>query len=114
MRALLLLVLVLLVVGCRGGKPAAASEPSPESRVTFPSFDGGLTGGAPTRLDAVLFRPRGKGPFPAVVLLHGCGGLFKAGTAGEIVARDREWALRLQELGYVAILPDSFNPRGVA
>jgi dienelactone hydrolase len=38
--------------------------------VTFPSADGDVT------LAAALLRPEGRGPFPAAVLLHGCGGLW--------------------------------------
>jgi poly(3-hydroxybutyrate) depolymerase len=44
--------------------------------VSFPSLDGSLTGGAPTGLRGLLVKPEGSGPFPAVVALHGCGGLF--------------------------------------
>jgi dipeptidyl aminopeptidase/acylaminoacyl peptidase len=42
-----------------------ASGLTPE-RVAVPSADG-------TALDAVLLRPAGDGPHPAVILLHGCG-----------------------------------------
>jgi len=34
-----------------------------------------LTPGAPLTIDATLVLPSGPGPFPAVVQLHGCGGL---------------------------------------
>jgi dienelactone hydrolase len=52
---------------------------------------------------AKLYRPRGNGPFPAVVVLHGCGGL---------TGHHHAWGRRLVEWGYVAIVPDSFGPRG--
>ncbi len=79
-------------------------------KVTFPSEDGDVTGGAPTMLDGYLFRPAGPGPFPAVVGMHGCGGLF---TAGRINARYADWGERLAALGYVVLLPDSFTSRGI-
>ena len=60
---------------------------------------------------ALLFRPKGKGPFPAVVALHGCGGLFNDDK--EIKGREEDWAERLAAAGYVALLPDSFTARGV-
>jgi dienelactone hydrolase len=60
---------------------------------------------------ALLFRPTGKGPFPAVVALHGCGGLFNGGS--EIRSREEDWAERLVAAGYVVLLPDSFTARGV-
>jgi dienelactone hydrolase len=49
-----------------------------------------------------LWLPPGTGPFPAVVVMHGCAGL-----------RDhhRGWARRLTEWGYAAALLDSFHPR---
>jgi dienelactone hydrolase len=79
--------------------------------VSFPSLDGGLTGGAPTILRGVLLRPSGPGPFPAVVALHGCNGLF--GKQGQLVAREAAWSETLTARGYVVLFPDSFGPRGV-
>jgi poly(3-hydroxybutyrate) depolymerase len=32
--------------------------------------------GEAVQLSALQFRPRGAGPFPAIVLLHGCGGMY--------------------------------------
>lgn len=52
-----------------------------------------------------LSRPRGPGPFPAVVLLHGC--------TGPSAALD-EWAARLAGWGFVAFQVDSFSPRGLS
>ena len=52
-----------------------------------------------------LSKPKGDGPFPAVILLHGCGGL---GRANEV-----RTAL-LVDWGYVALNVDSFGPRGLA
>ena len=34
-----------------------------------------VTSSAPASLTAELYTPRGTGPFPAVILMHGCGGL---------------------------------------
>ena len=67
-------------------------------------------GGEPVRLSALQFRPPGPGPFPALVLLHGCGGMYA--PSGNITASYRRWAELLAEDGYVALLVDSFNPRG--
>lgn len=50
-----------------------------------------------------LQKPDGDGPFPAVVLLHTCGGLQQ---------HVLEWAQRLRAHGYVALVLDSFTPRG--
>jgi dienelactone hydrolase len=50
-----------------------------------------------------LSRPEGAGPFPAVVLLHTC-----AGVRDHVLT----WADWLREQGYVALITDSFTPRG--
>jgi dienelactone hydrolase len=54
-------------------------------------------------LTGKLTKPQGDGPFPAVVLLHGCGGIVK---------NNDDWAERLTSWGYVALQVDSFGPRG--
>lgn len=57
-----------------------------------------------------LFRPAGAGPFPAVVALHGCGGLLT--KSGKVATRETDWAERLVAAGYVVLLADSFTARG--
>jgi dienelactone hydrolase len=59
---------------------------------------------------ARLLRPPGPGPFPAVVALHGCGGLLDA--RGKVRKRDADWADRLVGAGHAVLLPDSFTARG--
>lgn len=58
-----------------------------------------------TPLIGYLTRPAGEGPFPAVVLLHGCSGLSP--SAGKI------WSERMSSWGYVALVVDSFTTRGI-
>jgi len=72
--------------------------------------DAALTGGAPTQLDGWLLRPEGPGPFPAVLALHGCAGLY--GSNGELTPRHRDWAERWVSQGYAVLFADSFTPRG--
>ena len=62
-------------------------------------------------LKAVLFRPEGSGPFPAVVGLHACGGLHN--RSGQLGTRYRDWAERLVAAGFVVLFPDSFGSRGL-
>ncbi|MFL5095586.1 MAG: dienelactone hydrolase family protein [Xanthobacteraceae bacterium] len=62
-------------------------------------------------LKAVLFRPEGAGPFPAVVGLHGCSGLLN--RSGQLGTRYRDWGERLAAAGYVVLYPDSFGARGI-
>ncbi len=97
---MLLLPLVALVTVA-----SLSPAPTPTPRhVSFPSRDG-------TPLDALLFRPAGVGPFAAVITLHGCAGSYDG--HGQLAARDGDWASLLVAAGYVVLLPDSFNPRGV-
>ena len=47
---------------------------------------------------------------PALVLLHGCGGLYE--RPGRLALRYTEMAARLNALGVQALAPDSLTPRG--
>ncbi len=84
------LVVVAFLAGCAGRGDA----------VRFAN----VTPGAPVSIDATLVRPAGPGPFPAVVQLHGCGG---------VEAQSFRWARWLADHGYVALVVDSFGPRHV-
>ncbi|MCY1059028.1 dienelactone hydrolase family protein [Nannocystis sp. SCPEA4] len=84
---------------------AAAQQPA---RVEFRSAD---TAGTP--LTGYLYRPAGPGPFPAVIALHGCSGLFSTVDPARLSERHDDWAERLVRQGYVVLFPDSFGPRGV-
>jgi len=61
------------------------------------------------RLRGELFVPRGNGPFPAVVLMHGCGGWQPA-----VVTSLNSHAMSFLDHGYVVLNLDSFGPRGKA
>jgi carboxymethylenebutenolidase len=98
---------------------AAASE-----TVYFKSADG------ITEIVAYLFKPAGAGPHPAIVLLHGRGGAYSAADNANctLVARDKTspcnastlskrhemWGAFWAARGVLALLPDSFGPRGKA
>lgn len=89
-----------------------AAEPArTQETVHFPSNDADLAGGTATTLSGLLLRPTGEGPFAAVVLLHGCGGLHD--SSGRLTSRHDDWARRLRDRGWVVLLVDSFGPRGV-
>ncbi|MDP3229916.1 MAG: prolyl oligopeptidase family serine peptidase [Acidovorax sp.] len=48
---------------------------------------------------------------PAVLALHGCGGLYAKG--GALSSRYRETAQTLHAAGYAVLMPDSFGSRGL-
>ena len=60
---------------------------------------------------AQLLKPSGAGPFPAVVALHGCGGLLN--SRGQLRSREADWAERFLAAGYAVLFPDSFTARGM-
>lgn len=92
--------------------------------VFFPSADGA------TEIVAYLFKPQTRGPHPAIVMLHGRGGPYSANVsegctlvsragpsacnAGSLSKRHMMWGQYWAERGYMALLPDSFGPRGKA
>src|SRR6185295_187330 len=57
------------------------------------------------QVSGILSRPEGKGPFPAVVLLHTCGGMTE--TLSQF------WPRYLAQLGYASLAVDSLGPRGM-
>jgi dienelactone hydrolase len=61
------------------------------------------------KLHARLYKPDGNGPFPAVIALHGCGGLSGQGEA--VAPRYRDWTDQLLKDGYAVLWPDSFGSR---
>ena len=88
-RSLAWVTLMVMVAGCAG--PA---------RISFPN----ATPSGPVAISAETYRPEGRGPFPAVVLLHGCEG---------VSANSHRWARWLRDRGYVALVVDSWTPRGL-
>ena len=63
------------------------------------------------KLKAVLYRPEGAGPFPAVIGLHNCTGLNNSG--GTMGARYSDWGQRLAKDGFAVLFPDSNSSRGL-
>ena len=56
-------------------------------------------------LQGFLQIPEGQGPFPAVILMHGCAGVGIWNTM---------WSKRLAAWGYAVLSVDSFTPRGLS
>ena len=90
------LALALLLVG----GIAVAGGPEP---VEF--RDGDVT------LKAIIYRPEGAGPFPAIVGMHDCSGLTN--SSGTIASKYREWAQLLVKSGFIVLFPESYGSRGI-
>ena len=102
---------------------AAPARAEPET-VYFNSADG-VTG-----IVGYLFQPSGAGPHPAIVLLHGRAGPYSSNdnrdctlvargvaspcNAATLSKRHQMWGEFWAAHGVLALLPDSFGPRGKA
>jgi dienelactone hydrolase len=102
---------------------ASAAMAAPET-VYFKSADG------KTEIVGYLFRPTGPAPHPAMVMLHGRAGPYSANdnatctfvrrgldspcNADTLSKRHVMWGEYWAARGYLALLPDSFGPRGKA
>jgi dienelactone hydrolase len=89
-----LIAALVLMAGCAGGTDQYLSIPDqPVLGARVPSGP----------LSAVLVTPDGPGPFPVVILLHGCSGVRPI---------QRFWADQLRSWGYATLILDSFSARG--
>ncbi|MFO0997451.1 MAG: dienelactone hydrolase family protein [Alphaproteobacteria bacterium] len=104
----------LLLAACTA--PPASETTAPQSAATGTTappqpasdplaFTTSTVGPPRSNARGELYEPKGTGPFPAVVVLHGCSG---------VSAHTRAWGERLASWGYVALVVDSFRPRGQA
>ena len=80
------------------------AAPAPQ-RVGLPPLPSGVV------LHAHWLPAEGAERRPAVLALHGCGGLYAKG--GGLAERYRETAERLHAAGYAVLMPDSFGSRGL-
>jgi len=116
---------LIRLLGCALFLPLLASPAAAEPEtVFFPSGDG------TTEIVGYLFRPQLAGPRPAVVMLHGRAGPYSSNlnatctlvarsvpspcNATGLSKRHMMWGEYWAGRGYVALLPDSFGPRGKA
>ena len=81
---------------------SAAAESTAAESTTFQARQ---PDGSSLKISGLLAKPQGNGPFPAVVLLHTCGGVRSHVS--------RHWPAFLVEQGYVTLTVDSFGSRGL-
>jgi carboxymethylenebutenolidase len=97
----------LLVLGVLFAQAMAQGTPK---TVHFMSDDG------KTRLVGYLWLPQGRGPYPAVVMMHGRHGAYSSLAHGvydaeTLTKRHKMWGEFWAENGYVALHVDGFGPR---
>jgi len=95
-----LLVLLVVLFATAGFSPASRGFEYVQFEASNPAQSGQVM------LTAQLFLPQGAGPFPAVVLMHGCGGWQPA-----VLHALQEHAGFLVRHGFVVLNLDSFGPR---
>jgi dienelactone hydrolase len=112
-RGLIAFVIAVSVAGCapslKDVKPALSTGDSGTVWFATPDTlgrtrDFRLVPGEPIVLSGDLRFPSGPGPFPAVILAHGCGGVGNA---------EQGWAPVLRGAGYATFILDSFTGRGL-
>lgn len=92
----------LVVVAASAWDSAAHAQGRPsEPDLTFPKQAKEL--GFFSALEMGIWKPKGDGPFPALIIVHTCGGI------GQQIGYWRKEAVRR---GYVAFVIDSFSSRG--
>ena len=106
------LLVLMFLIGCSPTLEGARSRLIATDSGTIEFASAGTLNRTPTRLipgDPVALAgdlrfPAGPGPFPAVVLAHGCGGVGNA---------QRGWVASLNGAGYATFVLDSFTGRGL-
>src|SRR5207245_166123 len=102
----------LLVVASRSSVTAQATPPSASQiqerakakpDLVFPRESKEL-GFFPSPVEMGIWKPKGEGPFPALIIVHTCAGLKQ-----QQIGFWRKEAIRR---GYAAFVLDSFGPRG--
>jgi dienelactone hydrolase len=94
------LVAIVQVAGCAPGLHAVktALGPGDAGTVWFATDERDV-------LNGHLTLPSGAGPFPAIILMHGCSGLPSRAIGG--------WEPELRRWGYATFVVDSFRGRGL-
>lgn len=100
---------LLLVVACVLAAQSLSSQTHSAEVVHFDSEaaqTNAASGETASRLSiwGHLSVPEGDGPFPAILLMHGCVG---------VQPNHFRWAKILNDEGYVTLIADSYNPRSV-
>lgn len=105
-RAASLLAVVIALLALSGGPLHAAPlrTVTPQD-ISFTNQQGIVITGK-------LYKPTGTAKYPAVVMMHGCSGIYSNSDPSKGVGSVySEWGERLVNAGYVALLVDSYSPR---
>ena len=101
-----ILLVFLMAGGCAQDSVTLSPAPvaSGSGTIEFASAGGLMGQGTPAKISGVLTFPAGDGPYPVIVLAHGCNGERNS---------ERAWGPTLRSWGYATFIIDSFRPRGI-
>ena len=107
--AAFILVAALLATVAFAATPPNSEKRAPDEVVSFADFSGQLM------LDGYVWRPATSPPYPAVVAMHGCGGVFfdQPLDTDHIAGKFTYWGQQLSELGFLVLMVDGFTTRGI-
>jgi dienelactone hydrolase len=108
--ALMLALLAMAVPGRTGGAAVGAAE---FDKVTIALLEQGKPDSADSAVVGYLFKPAGNGPFPAIILMHGCDGMEWERRQPATWQLLKRYAEHYVGRGYVALVLDSFVPRHI-
>jgi dienelactone hydrolase len=105
MRVSVLVLLVALASGCGAGRSLTAVSEGQTGRLEIPTITLAPNGDErPAVVTGDLTLPERSGRVPAIIVLHSCAG---------VTPNLADWAHALNEMGYAALVLDSFTGRGV-
>lgn len=102
-RVVVLLISLGLLAACHNPARAPHSATQDVQYAALETYSG-AAGQIPGEVTALLTLPAGDGPFPVIVMLHGCAGLYETHA---------EWAELAAAWGYASLRVDSFSARGI-
>jgi poly(3-hydroxybutyrate) depolymerase len=109
-----ILFLLALIVAAAGSAAGPLPEETGFVAVDIPLIEEGKPEPSDRSVTGYLFTPAGAGPFPAVVIMHGCDGLGWLRPTRASWTLFKGYAQRYVAHGYAALVLDSFEPRGIA
>lgn len=107
---MLFIITLLIICCCENDSDSSAQTTRPPDGTTVVTFKGHDN----RNYHANLAIPDGTGPYPAVIVLHGCTGLYTNAATHTMHSHFRNWVSLFRNKNIVVLFVDSFHyPRGI-